>query len=88
MVDRNSVTTFAWVIEAPTATVPLYWDGGDWSSNHHRAIRYARQVDAERAMINLTDGDGRVDGMKAAEHGWVDGRLVAADQPSHQERGT
>ena len=61
---------FAWVIEMPskfTGGNPRYWCGphaGDFSQNPNCAIRFARQVDAERvARYNGYLGI-------AVEHGW------------------
>lgn len=62
---------FAWVIEAGVTHSPIYWDGGDWSSNNMRAVRFSRKVDAERIMINLPD-EARRPEMSPAEHGWHD----------------
>lgn len=61
---------FAWVIEASEVSAPLYWDGGDWSRNHLRAVRFSRQIDAQRIMIRI-DPSMRRDDMRAAEHGWL-----------------
>ncbi len=65
------MTDFAWLIEAKGEHGPIYWDGGNWSSNHMRAVRFARSVDAERIMINIPAVE-RFAGMGAFEHGWMD----------------
>jgi acyl-CoA reductase-like NAD-dependent aldehyde dehydrogenase len=65
----ENMTDYAWVVEAAHATTPLYWDGGDWSGNHMRAVRFARKVDADRIMVNIP-ADMRRDDMRSAEHGW------------------
>lgn len=62
---------FAYVIEAGATHSPLYWDGGDWSSNNLRAVRFARKIDAERVMVNLPSEYRRPE-MSATEHGWHD----------------
>ena len=63
-------TDYAWVIETRVADGLIYWDGGDWTSSNARAVRFSRQVDAERVMINLGDNSRRT-GMLAVEHGWM-----------------
>lgn len=63
------MTQFAWMIEAKGEHGPIYWDGGDWSGNHMRGVRFARSVDADRIMINLPT-EYRLPGMSAVEHGW------------------
>jgi len=52
-----------WVIEAAKSEAPLYWDGGDWSSNQLRAVKYSRREGAERTMINIAS-DMRRDDMR------------------------
>ena len=66
------MTVFAWVIEAPSnppMRAIVYWDGENWSSNNARAVRFSRQVDADRILINLAP-EKRVPNMKTVEHGW------------------
>lgn len=64
-------THYAWLIEAGDGnrSAPVYWDGGDWSADHLRAVRFSRKIDAERSMINLPDGM-RQRHVAAVEHGW------------------
>ena len=64
------MTEFAWLIEVNGEYGPIYWDGGNWSSNHMRAVRFVRSIDADRVMINLSDAD-RIAGMRSVEHGWT-----------------
>ena len=66
-------TEFSWVIESGNGPQLIYWDGGQFSYLHARAIRFSRRVDAERVMVNLPS-DMRPTGMKVAEHGWMDGK--------------
>lgn len=72
-------TDYAWVIEARgNLSAPIYWDGGDWSAAHLRAVRFRRKVDAERVMINLAEAQ-RQPYMAAVEHGW---HTSEAEQPA------
>lgn len=66
-----------WLIEHAHSAVsaPLYYCGGmdspttaaRWSSNSHDAIRFARQVDAERACKAGLDAEAK---HRIAEHAW------------------
>lgn len=60
---------YAWVIEAGTSSVPLYWTGFDWSHNHMQAIRYAREEDAMTTSVHIPTVLKR-SGMRIREHGW------------------
>lgn len=64
---------YGWVIEqqSPVAGGPLlYWDGFEWTSNNLRAVRFCRQVDADRIMLTIEPAL-RSPTMKTAEHGWM-----------------
>lgn len=63
-----------WVIEHRRSLVcePEYWTGNGWSKDNLRALRYARQIDAEMAR-NGFDEDDPLPGElphRVAEHGW------------------
>jgi hypothetical protein len=78
----GGVTDYAWLIEAGgNRSAPIYWDGGDWSADHLRAVRFRRKVDAERVMINIADAQ-RQSQMAAVEHGWI---TPKAEQPMAAE---
>jgi len=67
---ETGATQYAWLIEAGgNRSAPIYWDGGDWSADHLRAVRFTRQADAERVMANIAAGQ-RQSQMSAVEHGW------------------
>ena len=73
-------TEFAWVIEhrlSPTSA-PNYWAGNRWSTDHMRAVRFARKVDAE-AVRNGFDDEYAL-GHRLAEHGWDIGEPLSPDQ--------
>lgn len=48
-----------WVIEhrRSPAYEPSYWAGNGWSTDHLRAIRFARQIDAERTAAGFDEDD-------------------------------
>lgn len=48
---------------------PHWYDGIDWTTDHAKALRFARKVDAERA-IQICDWEGNWCGIKATEHMW------------------
>ena len=58
-----------WVIERGDSEVsaPKYWDGSAWSSDHWQAVRFARQLDAQRVALHLPIG-GKPP--RICEHGW------------------
>lgn len=58
---------FAWVIEHGTA--PFYWTGNGFSPANGDAVRFARKVDAERALCALKTDDVRAE-CRVIEHGW------------------
>jgi len=38
---ETGATQYAWLIEAGgNRSAPIYWDGGDWSADHLRAVRF------------------------------------------------
>lgn len=77
--EEAGVMNYAWLIEAGgNRSAPIYWDGGDWSADHLRAVRFRRKVDAERVMINIADAQ-RQSQMAAVEHGWT---TKVAEQPA------
>ena len=72
-----------WVIEhrRSPAYAPEYWAGNGWSKDHFRAIRFARQIDAELTR-NGFDEDDPLPGEhphRVANHEWVDARPAAKD---------
>lgn len=74
-------TEYGWVIEAASPSAPImYWDGGEWTTNHMRPVRFARKVDADRVMINLPT-DARRDGMRSAEHAWTTAPVELSGNP-------
>lgn len=66
--------TFSWVIEHRRSPVsaPEYWAGNGWDSDHMRAIRYARKLDAERSAAGFDEDDPlpAETPHRIAEHGW------------------
>lgn len=63
-------TEFGWVIEhrlSPTHS-PKYWAGNGWSTDHMKAIRFARKEDAERSRNGFDDEFALEH--RVAEHGW------------------
>lgn len=67
--------TIAWVIEDATGengSPPLYWSGvGRWSYVNLDAIRFARQIDAERVASGIAAK------VRVAEHMWTLGPASA-----------
>lgn len=68
------MTEYAWVIERGNSPInePEYWTGIGWSKDNLRAIRFARKVDADRALSGF-DEDDPLPGQpehRVAEHGW------------------
>ncbi len=59
-------TETAWLIERGADGSPVYWNGSGWTDDSLEAIRYARQLDAEREIL-LSQ---RLAGSKALEHMW------------------
>lgn len=62
---------FAWVIEETSLAKVQYWTGRgahDWSFNHEDAMRFARKVDAERALGWMVPARHYT---RVAEHGWM-----------------
>lgn len=57
----------AWLIETKTrAGEPYYWGGPAlWTTDHLRAIRFARKIDGERVAEDLD-----TDGIAVVEHMW------------------
>lgn len=65
--------TFAWLTEVPQpfrtrADFPEYYAGAGFTDDHRRAIRYARQIDAQRAIGGLSHLS--LPPLRAVEHGW------------------
>lgn len=69
-----TATEYGWVIERGNSepSAPDYWCGNGWSRDNLRAVRFARQIDAENTA-NGFDEDDRLATDKShrvAEHGW------------------
>ena len=73
---KGNAMEYAWVIEHRRSQVsePEYWAGNRWSKNHLDAIRFARQVDAERSRDGFDEDDPlpREQPHRVCEHGWGD----------------
>lgn len=59
----------AWLVEKKGPIGPLYWcvdETGvfDWTSDHLKALRFSRRVDADAVA------GGMLDDARAVEHGW------------------
>ena len=65
----HKTETFAWVIEGlwSSTDAPEYWVGSSaWSSDHTKALRFARRSDAQQAADMMLDGVS----VRICEHGW------------------
>lgn len=69
------MTEFAWLIEDAESEVanPRYWMGGIegeciWTTDHEKAVRFARRIDAHRVGLGVLIGCVR--GIRVCEHGW------------------
>lgn len=61
---------YGWVIEGAWSHVqsPDYWIGSSaWSTDHERALRFARKLDAEQAAARMLDGVR----VRICEHVWT-----------------
>ena len=70
------MTESAWVIEGAWSSVatPDYWCGSSaWSSDHTKALRFARRADAEQAASLMLDGLN----VRVGEHVWQPAPAVA-----------
>lgn len=56
-----------WLIETKTADgAPCYWGGPSlWTTDHFKAIRFARKLDGERVAEDLD-----TEGLVVVEHMW------------------
>jgi hypothetical protein len=70
-VREETIEECGWVIEHYTSPAyePLYWTGSGWSKEHLRAIRFAREVDADNTRKGWDDEFSMQH--RVAEHGWV-----------------
>lgn len=61
-----------WVIELgrSSPSAPEYWCGNGWSTDHMRAVRFARQSDAENTSKGWDDDPAPVKPYRIAEHIW------------------
>lgn len=74
-----------WVIEHRLSPVhsPNYWAGNAWSTDHMRAIRYARKSDAEFSRNGFDDENALQH--RVAEHAWdVRPRPLPADHEAEK----
>lgn len=65
---------YGWVIEGAWShvTSPDYWLGSSaWSTDHERALRFARKQDAEQAAAMMLDGIR----VRICEHVWTCERM-------------
>lgn len=62
---------FGWVIERGDSPIhtPKYWHGSGWSDDNLLAIRFARNLDAERVRDQIAPN---VPEHRVCEHGWTD----------------
>jgi hypothetical protein len=56
-----------WLIERPKSSGPTFWTGSRFSADILEAIRFCRQVDAERTMKHLLHSGVLI----ATEHEWI-----------------
>lgn len=72
--ERRLSDESGWVIEhrRSPAYEPEYWAGNGWSKDNLRAIRFARQEDAENTRAGFDEDDPLPDEQphRVAEHGW------------------
>lgn len=70
--ERKAAEQYGWVIElgrSPTSA-PEYWCGNGWSTDHLRAIRFARQIDAENTSKGWDDEPAPEIPYRFCEHAW------------------
>jgi hypothetical protein len=81
----------AWLIERfdPVQQPSPWYYGGDcggaWTTDHLKAVRYARREDAERAIMGLPNGWHLIG--RAIEHGWARAAVAAPDQQRNYSTG-
>lgn len=67
----------AWVIVHRNVTPggPNYWCGNGWSIDNQRAIRFAREIDAQRTLAGFDEDDPLPNEQphRVEEHMWLDG---------------
>jgi len=67
-------TETGWVIEHCNSEpcAPRYWAGNGWLTDNLRAIRFARQIDAERTVRGFDEDDPLPDEKphRVCEHAW------------------
>ena len=66
----TTTENFGWVIEGAWSETsrPDYWVGSSrWSTDHTKALRFARKLDAERAASLMLDGVR----VRISEHVWT-----------------
>lgn len=67
-----SKSEFAWVIEIGDTSRPLYWTGRDiqdFTTSNERALRFAREEDAETVKRYLVQPNV-LQNCRVVEHGW------------------
>ena len=65
----HKTEAFSWVVEGrwSSTSEPEYWVGSSaWSSDHTKALRFARRSDARQAADMMLDGVS----VRICEHGW------------------
>ena len=77
--DRGGQVTeqAGWVIEGAWSETsrPDYWVGSSaWSTDHMKALRFARKQDAQQAADLMLDGIN----YRICEHVWIESRLPAS----------
>jgi len=68
----------AWLIERTEGGRAVWWTGSYWTTDSREAIRFARRIDAERAIPGWLGGTWR-SLARATEHVW------SAGPPAHED---
>jgi hypothetical protein len=65
---------YGWLIELPTKSIPIYWDGNgpaSFTPDYMQAVRFSRSDDAQRVLDSIIDENDRKRA-KVVEHAWSD----------------
>ncbi len=80
-----SIEAFGWVIEGAWSETsrPDYWVGSSrWSTDHAKALRFARKQDAQQAADLMLDGIN----VRICEHQWAE--VVSGPENTGLRQGT
>ena len=67
----KSPADVAWLIESDEKFFPRWWTGEAWSLDVNEAIRFSRQIDAERVMVKQRLTAYCYFSARATQHEWV-----------------